>query len=283
MDRLLERLRIAAGGCENFYNNSCGLLESTDSRSETADELDATEQLYLKWSGSAAPLSTICQNIPIFHHQLPSSDDQLSGKLHQQARACLLQRRSDLLLNKQNLKDLYLILDEHQTGPCLDSDKSMLGWADFCAAGKRVDPSTRRYFTATVFAKLQQRDRYGRISLMGFFNYVLRKEWLHRTRIGLSLYDTIGDGFLTDIDIEAYIRDMIPTLSQLSGLDDSLHIFYVQTAVRKFLFFLDPQRNKRISVENILSSGFLDELLEMREKEITKEELDRNWFSVSSH
>ena len=33
---------------------------------------------------------------------------------------------------------------------------------------------------------------------MQFFNYVMRKVWLHQTRIGLSLYDVAGQGYLKE-------------------------------------------------------------------------------------
>ena len=59
----------------------------------------------------------------------------------------------------------------------------------------------RCYFTPALFAKLQQADRLGRVSIMALFNYVMRKVWLHQTRIGLSLYDITGQGFLRESDL----------------------------------------------------------------------------------
>lgn len=56
----------------------------------------------------------------------------------------------------------------------------------------------RPFFKASVFAKLLSSDPYGRISVMHFFNYVMRKVWLHQTRIGLSLYDVAGLGYLRE-------------------------------------------------------------------------------------
>ena len=43
-----------------------------------------------------------------------------------------------------------------------------------------------------------QTDPYGRISIMQFFNYVMRKVWLYQTRIGLALYDVAGLGYLKE-------------------------------------------------------------------------------------
>ena len=64
---------------------------------------------------------------------------------------------------------------------------------------------SRPFFTATVFAKLLQTDPFGRISIMQFFNYVMRKVWLHQTRIGLSLYDVAGQGYLKE-SVSIYIH-----------------------------------------------------------------------------
>jgi hypothetical protein len=57
----------------------------------------------------------------------------------------------------------------------------------------------RNYLTAAVFAKLQHGDPYGRISIMALFNYIMRKVWYHQTRIGLSLYDVVGQGYLREV------------------------------------------------------------------------------------
>lgn len=70
-------------------------------------------------------------------------------------------------------------------------------------------------------------------------------------------------------DLENYIHELIPTLPQLEGLENSFHSFYVCTAVRKFFFFLDPLRTGKIRIRDILSCGFLDDLLELRDDDYT--------------
>ena len=114
---------------------------------------------------------------------------------------------------------------------------------------------------------------------MAFFNYVMRKVWIHQTRIGLSLYDVNGQGFLREQDVENYIAELIETLPQLDGLDKSFHSFYVCTAVRKFFFFLDPLRTGKIRILDILACSFLDDLLELRDQDLAKDAQDANWFS----
>lgn len=142
--------------------------------------------------------------------------------------------------------------------------------------------SLRPFFTSVVFAKLFESDPDGRISINSFLGYVTKKFWLHQTRIGLSLYDGAGLGYLKESDLENYIFELIPTLPQLEQLETSFYSFYVCTAVRKFFFFLDPLRTGRVKITEILSSGFLDQLIELRDEELSKEHLEGNWFSAQS-
>lgn len=100
-------------------------------------------------------------------------------------------------------------------------------------SGAKVGP----YFTAEIFARLQQGDAYGRVSIMSLFNYAMRKVWLQQTRIGLSLYDDSGQGYLRESDLESYIAELLPTLPQLEGLETSFHSFYICTGRRMSWFF----------------------------------------------
>jgi len=63
--------------------------------------------------------------------------------------------------------------------------------------------------------------------------------------------------------MEAYIDELIPTLSQLNYADQTFLPFYVCCAVRKFFFFLDPNRSGKIKILDILLSDFIDEILEV--------------------
>lgn len=84
------------------------------------------------------------------------------------------------------------------------------------------------------------------------------------------MYDPTGQGYLRECDLENYISELIPTLPQLDGLQKSFHNYYVHTAVRKFLFFLDPLRIGKVRIQDILVCSFLDDLLELRDEELPK-------------
>jgi len=236
---------------------------------------------YVDMGGGGNRVGDSFDVIPRFYKVLPGEEDILQQKLREEARAQFLQRRSKLLLDNTELKELWVVLDTHTSGPPL-GEEQMMDWNQFCVVRELVSKKCREYFKHKVFAKLQQGDKLGRVSIMALFNYVMRKVWLHQTRIGLSLYDVTGQGFLRESDLENYILELIETLPQLDGLEKSFHSFYVCTAVRKFFFFLDPLRAGKIKIQDVLACSFLDDLLELRDQELPKELQEANWFSAPS-
>ena len=285
-------------------------LRNSDTARKSDDELFAEEYLRVNdVRGSRVGDSDL---IPTFFRALPPEDDVLRQKLREEARAEFLQRRSKALLDNEELKRLWTLLDSNATPPSSAAPptvgvskepapssspspesgggggssgaggEQMIGYEEYKKVSRLAGEKCRPFFTAMVFAKLQQGDPHGRVSVMAFFNYVMRKVWLHQTRIGLSLYDVTGQGHLREQDLENYIAELIHTLPQLDGLEKSFHNFYTCTAVRKFFFFLDPLRTGKIRIQDILASSFLDELLELRDQDLAKDVQESNWFSAPS-
>ncbi|CAK0872297.1 unnamed protein product [Prorocentrum cordatum] len=93
----------------------------------------------------------------------------------------------------------------------------------------------------------------------------------------------MGRGYLREKDMENFIFELIPTLPQLSSLQEEFYPFYVFTAVRKFFFFLDPKRTGKICIQELLLSPITQELYELRqEAPLGAQEAESNWFSVQS-
>nr|XP_002127549.1 serine/threonine-protein phosphatase 2A regulatory subunit B'' subunit gamma [Ciona intestinalis] len=237
-------------------------------------------EFYNKWKGESEKTTKSYKQIPRFYYRLPNDDEVLLQKLREESRAVFLQRKSRELLDNEELQNLWMLLDKHHTPPV--GEEQMINYKDFLIVKDKASDKCKPFFTPLIFAKLNQRDPLGRISILQFFNYVMRKVWLHQTRIGLSLYDVAGQGYLRESDLENYILELIPTLPQLDGLERSFYSFYVCTGVRKFFFFLDPLRTGKIRILDILACGFLDDLLELRDEELSKESQEANWFSAPS-
>lgn len=245
-------------------------------------ECDMFLTMYEEWKSNKSDASNpTFKAIPKFFHEIPEDADSLPLKLREEGRSLFLQRRNMTLLDNNELRTLWVLLDKYHSPPNV-REEQLISYIDLKKVVGKASYKCKDYFTAKLFAQLQQNDVYNRISILALFNYAMRKAWLQQTRIGLSLYDASGKGYLRESDLESYILDLIPTLPQLDGLEKSFHSFYVCTAVRKFLFFLDPMRTGKIRIQDILACSFLDDLLELRDGNLPKDLQDANWFSAPS-
>ncbi|XP_063387904.1 serine/threonine-protein phosphatase 2A regulatory subunit B'' subunit gamma-like [Cydia fagiglandana] len=224
------------------------------------------------------------KKIPKFYYKLPRPDEVLAQKLREETRAQFLQKKSKELLDNSELKHLWSLLEKSNGSySTSNNDELMIDYFQFKKIRDEAGPKYRPYFTAEVFGRLQAAEGgTGRVRGVSLFNYVMRRVWLQQTRIGLSLYDVTGQGYLTEHDLESYIAELVPSLAALDGLDSSFSSFYVCTAARKFLFFLDPLRVGRVRIRDVLSCSFLDDLLELREEDLPMELQEQNWFSAAS-
>jgi len=83
--------------------------------------------------------------------------------------------------------------------------------------------------------------------------------------------------------MENFIFELIPTLPQLSQLEEEFYPFYVFTAVRKFFFFLDPKRTGKVRIRDLLCSQMMVELYELSHHQpLAVTEAEQNWFSMQS-
>jgi hypothetical protein len=105
---------VAKNEKKNIAENKCE-LEKTD------DDYFLEEFQAVNLSGRKLEES----KIPRFYSVLPSENDELKQKLREEARAQFLQRRSRSLLDNDELKRLYSILESNSTAP----DEDQTQWA----------------------------------------------------------------------------------------------------------------------------------------------------------
>merc|ERR1719311_1898109 len=187
---------------------------------------------------------------------------------------------TDELLDESELRKIQLLLLQHIKDR--NGDVEVIDYDGFCQVRDNLDARFAPHFTADTFLKFD-RDENGCIAIVPFFSYVVRKVNIKQTRVQLSYYDTVGNGYLREKDMENFIFELIPTLPQLNSLQEEFYPFYVFTAVRKFFFFLDPKRTGKIPIRDLLSSQILPELYELRQEQpLEASEAASNWFSVQS-
>lgn len=137
------------------------------------------KNLLSEWGAKKAE-SPIKKDIPRFFWKLPPDEDVLRQKLREEARSSFLQRRSRQLLDNSELKALWILLDQNHGS----FDDQLISYEDYQKVVAMSGPKVKPYFTASIFARLQQGDPCGRVSIMSLFNYAMRKVWLQQTRIG---------------------------------------------------------------------------------------------------
>lgn len=139
--------------------------------------------------------------IPKFFHTLPKNTESLALKLREEARALFLQKRSKELLDRNELKTIWRLLEKHQTHSVAGDDQ-YITYDDYLKVAEQAGERCKIYLTASVFARiLSISPCSGRASIMSLFNYTMKKVWLQQTRISMSLYDFTGQGYLRELVI----------------------------------------------------------------------------------
>ncbi|KAK6481340.1 serine/threonine-protein phosphatase 2A regulatory subunit B'' subunit gamma isoform X1 [Huso huso] len=210
------------------------------------EEMALFTKNYMEWKGGGKRDYSY-NNIPRFYYRLPAEDEVLQQKLREESRAVFLQRKSRELLDNEELQNLWFLLDKHQTPPMI-GEEAMINYDNFLKVGEKAGAKCMQFFTARVFAKLLHSDPYGRISIMQFFNYVMRK----------GLYFFLLIGRIT--------------------IDVSELMFIHQKYIINFFIVVAG----KIKIQDILACSFLDDLLELRDEELSKESQESNWFSAPS-
>lgn len=154
-----------------------------------------------------------------------------------------------------------------------------LSYKDFSNARLRLANTDvgQKYLSPVTFLRLSDPST-SRVPKSAFVRFVNSKVRIDRLLLQLQLYDLDRTGYLRESDIETFIFDLIPTMGGLSELPKDFHQFYVFTATRKFMFFLDPRRSGRVSIREILASKILEEFRCLSEGVGTS----ANWFAVDS-
>ncbi len=156
-----------------------------------SEELALLTTFYNEMKPESGPSGSHSVPVPRFHDKPPDDGDGIFQKVREEARSRFLQKKSKELLDNGKLKEIWEVLEQKHTPPVVDDEK-MIALEPFMRVAEKVPENARQFFSHKIFVKLQQRDPYGRISILTFFNYIMRKTWLRQSRIGLSLYDVTG-------------------------------------------------------------------------------------------
>ncbi|KAK9808769.1 hypothetical protein WJX72_003243 [[Myrmecia] bisecta] len=213
--------------------------------------------------------------------------DAISSKVYREARLRALGMRSQQLLDNSQLEQIWYLLQRHISTQKDAAGEDRINYDEFCQAAtacrETFGACVDQYFKASTFLRFE-RDSSGAISILAFFNYMMRRNAMLQTRVHLSWFDEGGEGALSEAQLANYIAQLIPELPGLDGLDLNMTPRqYCTIATRKFMFF--HGRRGRVRIRDLLTSAVLAELLELRlapSPEALPGGPTTNWFSLLS-
>jgi serine/threonine-protein phosphatase 2A regulatory subunit B'' len=219
--------------------------------------------------------------IPKFYYKKPASYNDLYFMVKSEGKSRFLSMKSFEIPQKKHLKDLWMELKASLSPPLMEGIER-INYRDFKKIGEKFGPMFSSYFKACTFLKFDK-DKYGRIEIMAFFHYVVRKTNIEENKVTLSLCDLYCEGFLTDKDLETFIKDEIRQFYFYEEISEDIKEYYLLVAQRKFFFFLDPKRTGKIYIKDIITSNILTEFNEMKERaEQNNSAQAGNWFSLGN-
>ena len=171
----------------------------------------------------------------------------------------------------------------------LTGGSTTLTYDDFLQHATTAPPHLRRFFTAQNYLMFPKDQRCG-ILVEPFLRFVQRTIDVETVSLQLVAHaaENSAQGFLNERELERFILDRIPEIGACVELPESFFPYYVFTASRRFLFFLDSRRTRRINIKKLAHSAVMEELLflqrisqspEQMESPAVATQVATNWFS----
>ncbi|OQV16201.1 Serine/threonine-protein phosphatase 2A regulatory subunit B'' subunit gamma [Hypsibius exemplaris] len=249
--------------------------------SDSPSEDQLSRDFYEKWKSTPVKHSA---SVPSFYRRITPNDQDIEFRLLEEARGMSLSRINSRILDNDEIQEVWNLLQKYaEESPSRPEGKQYLSYGSYSEIRSQVSVKIQAYLRPTIFLCLICNDDPGGpdlIRVADLFNFVVRKVWLERTRLALSLYDLDGHGYLKEPDLEQYIEELVPTIDSLAAMDPEYKKFYVCSVIRKFFFFLDPGRQGKIKITKMLGSSLMQELMDVRESGEKPEK--PNWFSLES-
>ncbi|RZS27743.1 hypothetical protein BHM03_00061267 [Ensete ventricosum] len=143
------------------------------------------------------------------------------------------------------------------------SDGEGSGGHEAAAAPKKIPSASSMPWVRNLRRYVGSGTGLGSEALMGLFpslNLVLIPHY-HPSFFSFLLAWVL----LSEKEMEAYIRGLIPNLAQLRDMPAAFVQMYCRIAVRKFFFFCDPHRRGKADIKKVLLSNCLQELMELHQ------------------
>lgn len=219
------------------------------------------------------------KTIPKFYYKNPLIINDIQLAIKSEAKQRFLMTYSNEIPEKSKLKEVWFCLKNNKSQPYDNTER--INYDDYVKVGNQFGKRFKTLFSPLNFLKFDK-DKYGRIEIIAFFHYLVKKTTALENKILISYHDFFNQGILTDRDIENYIKEEFKSFYFYNETTEDLREYYLLVAQRKFFFFLDLKRTGKIQINDLVSSTILSDFLEMKEKSIQSDSSNSNWFSKSN-
>jgi hypothetical protein len=251
------------------------------SQKQNTDRLESereTTSLFLAELAENNKNNNSQHSFPKFFYKNPSNCTQMHLTMRSEAKQKFLSLKAHQTPEKTDLTNLLHLLKENASPPKDGNER--INYSDFTKVKSKV-PLFNEYFSACNFLKFDK-DKYGRIDILAFFHYIVRRNSIEENKIHLSFFDFCGEGYLLEKDLEFYITREMQNFPFINTIEKNKQDLYVLHCLRKFCFCLDQKNKGKINIDDIVTSNILNDFLEMTEptyQTLTKAEINMNWFS----
>jgi hypothetical protein len=152
-------------------------------------------------------------------------------------------------------------------------------YSQFCSARSTLPTRLKGLFKPTIFLSFPKIENEF-ISVQVYYQFIKKVVFLVDAKFTLVNYAKEHQHFITDDELEQYLTDIFPQLN-LPQMSPGNKKFYVCHALRKFSFYHDRMRQGKMSIDKIVYSSTLAQLMEIRDNpDLKPQELETNWFSA---
>ena len=220
--------------------------------------------------------------------RIPSTSTQnVLDQLKQSLRHGIIEKKRASLSTTSDFELLYRSLCSSPT----------MNYDDFLQYATKAPISTQRFFTSQTFLMFPK-DKRGGILVESVLRFIQRSIDVELVSLQLIGHGKESNylGYINEQELERFILNRIPEIGACEDLPESFYPYYVFTASRRFLFFLDARRTRRISIKKLAHSAVMEELLflqrisgnnhssssQSQSRHHVNDQIASNWFSSSN-
>jgi serine/threonine-protein phosphatase 2A regulatory subunit B'' len=139
----------------------------------------------------------------------------------------------------------------------------------------RFVPCTRPELNLEMFITCP-RELSGGVDIQLLFQKFSKQVARLKCEAELLMFDSDGDGKLSEEDLDAYIRYLMPSMPVVGRTPPDSIPFYVCAVSRRLFWAIDHSNRGSIRISDLIRSDVMDEWLDLQ---LARDDPPRNWFS----